>query len=78
MKASAIGGYTLIIIGFVLGAISVLSLLTSIPMLLELNTAEAYNWGFIIGRVFMIVLLFLLAKAAITKGKKVKSNVSSV
>jgi len=73
MKKSTIGGYTLIVIGFILGAISLLSLLTSIPMFLDLDYTEAYNWGFIIGRVFMIVLLFLLARAAISKGKKVKS-----
>lgn len=73
MKKSTIGGYTLIVIGFILGAISLLSLLTSIPMFLDLDSTEAYNWGFIIGRVFMIVLLFLLARAAISKGKKVKS-----
>jgi len=73
MNKSTIGGYTLIVIGFILGAISLLSLLTSIPMFLDLDSSKAYNWGFIIGRVFMIVLLFLLARAAISKGKKVKS-----
>ena len=73
MIKSTIGGYTLIVIGFILGAISLLSLLTSIPIFLDLDSSEAYNWGFIIGRVFMIVLLFLIARAAISKGKKVKS-----
>ncbi|MBQ4891439.1 hypothetical protein J8L86_16410 [Shewanella sp. MMG014] len=73
MKASIIGGYTLIILGCILGAISLLSLATSIPMFLELNTSEAYNWGFIIGRIFMIILLFLLAKVSISKGKKIKA-----
>ncbi|WP_025820676.1 hypothetical protein [Shewanella marina] len=78
MKTSKIGGYTLIVIGIILGAISLLSLLTSIPQFIELNSSGAYSWGFIIGRIFMIILLFLLSKAAIKKGKMLKSKLSSV
>ena len=72
MKAATLGGYTLVVIGLFLGSISILSALISIPMFLKLNTAETYSWGFIIGRVLMVFLLFLLAKVAIAKGKSLK------
>ncbi|MFT6897929.1 MAG: hypothetical protein ACJA13_002343 [Paraglaciecola sp.] len=73
MKAATLGGYTLIVIGLFLGSISILSALTSIPMFLELNASETYSWGFVIGRVLMVVLLLLLAKVAISKGKNLKN-----
>lgn len=71
------GAYSLICIGGILGILGILSVITSIPQFMELDISQPYNWGYIAGRVITIILLLLVAKASISKGKKLKILVSN-
>ncbi|BCV48517.1 hypothetical protein [Shewanella algae] len=70
------GAYVLICFGGILGLLGILSTLTSIPQFMELDISQPYNWGYIAGRVITIILLLVIAKASINKGKKLKTLVS--
>lgn len=67
------GAYSLMLIGIVLGVFAFISTLTSVPQFMDLDMAKPFSWGFIGGRVIVIVLLFLIAKAAFGKGKRLKA-----
>lgn len=69
--------YALICLGILLSVIGVLSAVTSIPQFMELDVLQLYSWGFIGGRVIIIFLILLLAKASFNKSKKLKSRMAS-
>ncbi len=69
--------YLLIIFSSLLALFATLSALTSIPQFMKLDISQPYNWGYIGGRVIIIVLLLCLAKVLFSKGKKLKSTPES-
>ena len=64
--------YLLITLSLILALFAALSALTSIPQFMNLDISKPYNWGYIGGRVIIIVLLFFLAKFLFSKGNKLK------
>lgn len=72
-----LAAYTFITLGILLGIFAALSAITSIPKFLSLNFSQPYSWGYIVGRVFTIILIFLIANASIKKGKKLKVAATS-
>ncbi|TMP77350.1 hypothetical protein CWB73_20300 [Pseudoalteromonas phenolica] len=72
-----LGAYAFILLGILLAIFGVLSAVTSIPQFMELDFSQPYNWGFIGGRVIIIILILLLAKASFNKGKKLKLLISN-
>ncbi|MBR8843425.1 hypothetical protein [Pseudoalteromonas sp. JC3] len=71
MKSSKIIGYILLVLGYVFGAISLLNVLTSMPVFWGTDAENsAYQIGFVIGLIVTNILFFALAVGLVKKGRK--------